>query len=131
MALEVARAVLPLPVLLIGRLALDVGAGGARVLEMRVDVGDVDHQSAARHVHRARRRELVLGRDAVEPDRSLLGLDLSVHHLTVTGTLDTPGAEPEHLDEIVVRGLDVLVHQDRDGALRDCHAATVAATTQG
>ena len=68
----------------------------------------------------------VLGGDAMQPDGMVARDHLAVDGLSVASTLDAAAAEPECVDEEVVRALDVLVHEERDDALDRRHGATVA-----
>ena len=65
-------------------------------------------------------------RNAVQPDHPVARRHLAVHDLAVAVTFHAACHEPEHVDEEVVRALDVLVHKERNGALDRRHCATVA-----
>ena len=94
MAFRIARPVFTLAVRLIDRLAVDAGTGGARVLVVRVDVIDLDDQAGICHVDAARRVEMMLGGDAMQPDGNITRTHLTMNRLPVGCSMHTSRREP-------------------------------------
>ncbi len=76
--LGVARTVLAQPVVLVLRLAVDLGAGRLGAGEVRIDVGHDDLEAAVRPRLAAGRGHLVLGGHLVQPDGSVTVAHLGV-----------------------------------------------------
>jgi hypothetical protein len=120
-AFRIARPVFTLAVRLIDRLAVDAGTGGARVLVVRVDVIDLDDQAGIRHVDAARRVEMVLGGDAMQPDGDISRKHLTMNRLPVGCSMHTSRREPKCANQEVVCGGDVLIGEQRNDSFESCH----------
>ena len=121
MAFRIARPIFTLAVRLIDRLAVDAGARGASLLVVRVDVIDLDDQAGICHVDGARRVEMVLGGDTMQPDDCISGPYLAMHRLTIWCSMDASRSEPECANQEVVCGGDVLIGEQRNDSFESCH----------
>lgn len=126
MAFGVPCAVLTLPVGHVRGLVLDGGSRRSGTGEVGVNVVDLDDEPGAGRVHGARGGEPVLSRDTVQPDRTITRVDLAVDLTAVVVAIDSSGPEPERLDEEVVGGLDVVVHEYGHDTLNGGHDLNVA-----
>lgn len=60
-------------------------------------------------------------RDAMKPNRGVSRSDLGVYCSPFIIVMDPPGGESEGFDKGIVRGLDVLVYEDRDHSVEIGH----------
>ena len=60
-------------------------------------------------------------RDAMKPNRGVSRSDLGVYCSPFIIVMDPPGGESEGFDKEIVRGLDVLVYEDRDHSVEIGH----------
>src|SRR2546427_811496 len=121
MALRIACLVLALPIGLIDGFVLDPCTGRPRTSEVGVDVGNMNDDPGASHVHCVRRSQLVLGCDPVEPNSGTSDTDFAMDCLAVGRPFNASGFEAERLDQEVVSTLDVAIHQQGDKPLKCGH----------
>jgi hypothetical protein len=88
MALWIACLVLALPVRLIGGFVVDLCTCVSSANEVRVNVGDMNHESCASQIYRLGRTELVLRGDAVKPNGCSTDADFAVNRFAIRSALD-------------------------------------------
>ncbi len=118
MALWISHRVLPLPIWLVSRFVFDLRPGRLNPGEMVVNVGDVHDDPCAGHIYRFGGTELVLLSDAVKPNIGPTETDFSMHWFALGRPLHTSRLESEYVNQEVMSSLDVLIHKQRDHALR-------------
>jgi hypothetical protein len=121
MAFGIARAVLALPVWLIGQFGVYLCPGRTSTSKVCLNIADMYDKPCAGHVYRLRRIELVLCCDAVEPDSCPTDANLPMNRSAVPTTLDTPRLEAKGSNQEVMSCLDVATYQHGDDALECSH----------
>jgi hypothetical protein len=114
MPLAVSRSILALTVGLIDRLRIDLSTCLACLSVMLINIGDVDDKACGRNSSSCWRAQLMLTGDTMEPHWRAPDAYFSVHDLTVRSAFNAARLEPERIDQEVMGGLDVAVHQKRD-----------------
>lgn len=125
-AFQIARPIFTLTIWLIDGLAVDPGTCRASTPVVSIDVIHVNHQTRICHIHGERRIELVLGSDAMQPDGSITGANLSVYRLALRGSAHSSSIEPKCLDQEIVCARDVLICENRDYSLVCRHSGVLS-----
>jgi len=114
MPLRVSRSILALTVGLIDRLRIDLSTCLARLNVVLINIGDVDNKSRGRDPSSCWRAQLMLTGDTMEPQWRAPDAYFGVHDLTVCSAFNATRVEPERIDQEIMGGLDVAVHQKWD-----------------
>src|SRR2546421_6249405 len=111
-AFWVSGSVLPKSVRLVGGFSIDVGACGFGTSVVIVNIRDLNGETSVGSCA-SRGVQVVFGGNPVEPDDVATERDLSMYDGAIVESLEPARGEAEHLHEVAVARLDVVVHQHR------------------
>src|SRR5262249_52858692 len=116
-AIGIAHAVFALAVGLVARFRQELGAGGAGVREMRIDIGNMNDEAGAFRRLRCR-MHAVIRRDAMQPDRLLAEMHFAMDNVALPVAVETTVAEAKRPHEKGLRRSDVATGEYRYDLVR-------------